>query len=163
MLMPPNLAISLGSVKSLLVLPSQIDQALAARLRTAALLLVPRIVPESRLGTMRRRFDARGALAGTVGLVLLVDAVSQAPRYGWGATRTIVVLAGAVALLSAFLVIESRAKDPILPLSIFRLRTLAGANAAGLLLGGSFFALSSSFPSFAIVATSHARWIDGIP
>jgi len=107
---------------------------------TAALLLVPRIVPESRLGAKRRRFDALGALAGTVGLVLLVDAVSQAPRFGWGATRTIAVLAGAVALLSAFLVIESRAKDPILPLSIFRLRTLAGANAAGLLLGGSFFA-----------------------
>jgi EmrB/QacA subfamily drug resistance transporter len=107
---------------------------------TAALLLVPRIVPESRLAATRRRFDALGALAGTVGLVLLVDAVSQAPRYGWGATRTIVVLAGAVALLSAFLVIESRAKDPILPLAIFRLRTLAGANAAGLLLGASFFA-----------------------
>jgi len=106
----------------------------------AALLLVPRIVPESRLAATRRRFDALGALAGTVGLVLLVDAVSQAPRYGWGATRTIAVLAGAVALLTAFLVIESRAKDPLLPLPIFRLRTLAGANAAGLLLGGSFFA-----------------------
>ena len=107
---------------------------------TAALLLVPRIVPESRLAATRRRFDALGALAGTVGLVLLVDAVSQAPRYGWGATRTIAVLAGAVALLTAFVVIESRAKDPLLPLPIFRLRTLAGANAAGLLLGGSFFA-----------------------
>jgi EmrB/QacA subfamily drug resistance transporter len=107
---------------------------------TAALLLVPRIVPESRLAATRRSFDALGAVAGTVGLVLLVDAVSQAPRYGWGATRTIAVLAGAVALLGAFLVIESRAKDPILPLPIFRLRTLAGANAAGLLLGGSFFA-----------------------
>ena len=106
----------------------------------AALLLVPRIVPESRLAATRRRFDALGALAGTVGLVLLVDAVSQAPRYGWGATRTIAVLAGAVALLTAFVVIESRAKDPILPLAIFRLRTLAGANAAGLLLGASFFA-----------------------
>jgi EmrB/QacA subfamily drug resistance transporter len=106
----------------------------------AALLLVPRIVPESRLAATRRRFDALGALAGTVGLVLLVDAVSQAPRDGWGATRTIAVLAGAVALLAAFLVIESRAKEPILPLRIFRLRTLAGANAAGLLLGGSFFA-----------------------
>jgi EmrB/QacA subfamily drug resistance transporter len=107
---------------------------------TAALLLTPWLVPESRLAATRRRFDALGALGGTVGLVLLVDAVSQAPRYGWGATRTIAVLAGAVALLAAFLVIENRAKDPILPLRIFRLRTLAGANAAGLLLGGSFFA-----------------------
>ena len=105
-----------------------------------ALLLAPRIVPESRLETVRRRFDAAGALAGTGGLVLLVAAISQAPQYGWGATRTIGVLAGAVALLVAFLLIERRVTDPILPLSIFRLRTLAGANTAGLLLGASFYA-----------------------
>jgi EmrB/QacA subfamily drug resistance transporter len=105
-----------------------------------ALLLAPRIVPESRLDTARRKFDAAGALAGTGGLVLLVDAISQAPQYGWGATRTIAVLAAAAVLLAAFLLIERRVTDPILPLSIFRLRTLAGANTAGLLLGGSFYA-----------------------
>ena len=106
----------------------------------AALVLAPRIVPESRLAAARRRFDAAGALAGTGGLVLLVDAISQAPQYGWGATRTIFVLAASAALLIAFLVIESRATEPVLPLSIFRLRTLTGANLAGLLLGGSFYA-----------------------
>jgi EmrB/QacA subfamily drug resistance transporter len=105
----------------------------------AALLLAPRIVPDSRLATTRRRFDALGAIAGTGGLVLLVDAISQAPQYGWGAMRTLVVLAASAALLVAFLVIENRVESPILPLSIFRLRTLAGANTAGLLLGGSFF------------------------
>jgi EmrB/QacA subfamily drug resistance transporter len=105
-----------------------------------ALALAPWIVPDSRLTTTRRRFDALGALAGTAGLVLLVDAVAQAPQYGWGAARTIGALAASAALLAAFLVIESMVKEPILPLSIFRLRTLAGANAAGLLLGGSFFA-----------------------
>jgi EmrB/QacA subfamily drug resistance transporter len=105
-----------------------------------ALVLAPRIVPDSRLASTRRRFDALGAVAGTSGLVLLVDAISQAPQYGWGATRTVALLAASVALLAAFLVIEARAEDPLLPLSIFRLRTLAGANAAGLLLGGSFFA-----------------------
>jgi EmrB/QacA subfamily drug resistance transporter len=104
------------------------------------LALVPRIVPDSRLATVRRRFDALGAIAGTGGLVLLVDAISQAPQYGWGATRTVVLLAASTALLVAFLVIEDRAKEPVLPLSIFRLRTLAGANVAGLALGGSFFA-----------------------
>jgi EmrB/QacA subfamily drug resistance transporter len=108
-------------------------------LGAAALALAPRIVPDSRLATTRRRFDALGAIAGTGGLVLLVAAISQAPQYGWGATRTIGVLAASAALLVAFLMIEARAKDPVLPLSIFRLRTLAGANAAGLLLGGSFF------------------------
>jgi EmrB/QacA subfamily drug resistance transporter len=104
-----------------------------------ALLLAPRIVPESRLDAVRRKFDAAGALAGTGGLVLLVDAISQAPQYGWGATRTIAVLAAAAVLLAAFLLIERRVTDPILPLSIFRLRTLTGANIAGLLLGGSFY------------------------
>ena len=106
----------------------------------AALALAPRIIPDSRLATTRRRFDALGAIVGTGGLVLLVDAISQAPQYGWGATRTIALLAASVALLAAFLAIENRAKEPVLPLSIFRLRTLAGANVAGLLLGGSFFA-----------------------
>jgi EmrB/QacA subfamily drug resistance transporter len=106
----------------------------------AALTLAPVIVPDSRLATTRRRFDTLGAIAGTGGLVLLVDAISQAPQYGWGATRTIGVLAASVALLVAFLVIENRVESPLLPLSIFRLRTLAGSNVAGLLLGGSFYA-----------------------
>jgi EmrB/QacA subfamily drug resistance transporter len=105
-----------------------------------ALALVPRLVPESRLATERRRFDAVGAVTGTAGLVLLVDAISQAPQYGWGAARTLSVLAASVALLAAFLAIETRVEDPILPLRIFQLRTLAGANVAGLLLGGSFYA-----------------------
>jgi EmrB/QacA subfamily drug resistance transporter len=106
----------------------------------AALALAPRIVPESRLTTSQRSFDALGAIAGTGGLVLLVDAISQAPQYGWGAARTLVALVGSVILLGGFLVIESRVPDPILPLRIFRLRTLAGANLAGVLLGASFFA-----------------------
>ena len=108
--------------------------------RCGTRLSLPRIVPDSRLATTGRRFDVFGAIAGTGGLVLLVDAISQAPQYGWGATRTIVLLAASIAVLIAFLVIESRVKDPLLPLSIFRLRMLAGANVAGLLLGGSFFA-----------------------
>ena len=70
----------------------------------AALAVAPRVVPESRLATTRRRFDALGAISGTGGLVLLVDAISQAPQYGWGATRTVALLAASAALLTAFLV-----------------------------------------------------------
>jgi Na+/melibiose symporter-like transporter len=104
------------------------------------LVLVPRIVPDSRVATERRRFDALGAIIGTSGLVLLVVAISQASQYGWSATRTIAALAAAAGLLAAFLVIETRVQSPLMPLSIFQRRTLAGANAAGLLLGASFFA-----------------------
>ncbi len=104
------------------------------------LALAPRVVPDSRIASARRRFDVAGATAGTGGLVLLVDAISQAPQYGWASPRTIAVLCASVGLLVAFLVIERWVEDPLLPLGIFRLRTLAGANVAALLLGGSFFA-----------------------
>jgi MFS family permease len=97
-------------------------------------------VPNGASASARRRFDVAGAAAGTGGLVLLVDAISQAPQYGWTSPRTIAVLGASITLLISFLVIESRVKDPLLPLRIFRLRSLAGANVAGLLLGGSFFA-----------------------
>jgi EmrB/QacA subfamily drug resistance transporter len=106
----------------------------------SVLLLARRLVPESRLETTQRRYDPFGAITVTGGLVMLVYAISQAPHYGWGATRTIAVLSGAVVLLAAFLMIESRVEAPLMPLRIFRLRTLAGANAAGLLLGASFYA-----------------------
>src|SRR5690242_4660903 len=106
----------------------------------AALLLAPRIVPESRLDTARRRYDPFGAVTVTGGLSLLVYAVSTAPQTGWGSARTVSLLAVSVVLLAAFLVIETRLQAPLLPLRIFRLKTLAGANAVSMLLGGSFFA-----------------------
>jgi EmrB/QacA subfamily drug resistance transporter len=106
----------------------------------AALLLAPRMVPESRLDTARRRFDPLGAVTITGGLVLAVYALSQAPQHGWGSARTISLFAAAGVLLLSFLVIETRVEAPLLPLRIFRLRTVAGANAVALLLGASFFA-----------------------
>jgi EmrB/QacA subfamily drug resistance transporter len=105
----------------------------------AALLLAPRIVPESRLAGARRRFDLLGAVTVTGALLLLVYAISQAPRAGWGSARTVALLAVSAALLLSFGVIEARAAAPLVPLRIFRLRTVAVANAVGLLLGGSFF------------------------
>jgi MFS family permease len=106
----------------------------------AALLLAPRVVPESRLATARRRYDPFGAVAVTGGLSLLVYAISTAPQAGWGTARTVTLLATSAALLAAFLVIETRVQAPLMPLRIFGNKTLAGANAVGMLLGGSFFA-----------------------
>jgi len=106
----------------------------------AALLLAPRIVPESRLEGVRRRFDPLGAITVTSGLLLLVYALSKAPEVGWGAARTVTLLAVSAASLLAFLLVETRVEAPLMPLRIFRLRTVAAANAVGLLLGGSFFA-----------------------
>src|SRR5947207_9060972 len=106
----------------------------------AALLLAPRIVPESRLTTERRRYDPFGAVTVTGGLSLLVYAVSTAPQAGWASARTVTLLAASAALLTAFVVIETRVEAPLMPLRIFRSTTLAGANAVSVLLGGSFFA-----------------------
>jgi EmrB/QacA subfamily drug resistance transporter len=104
-----------------------------------SLLLVRRVVPETRVDTARRRYDPLGAVTVTGSLVLLVYAIAQAPQVGWSASRTIAELAVAVVLLGAFLTIESRGEAPLLPLRIFRLSTLAGANAVGFLLGASFY------------------------
>jgi EmrB/QacA subfamily drug resistance transporter len=105
-----------------------------------ALLLAPRVVPESRRAGARRRYDAFGAITVTGGLVALVYAISQAPTVGWTAARTLALLAASAALLAGFLVIEAKAEAPLLPLRLFRLKTLAGSNAVGFLLGASFFA-----------------------
>jgi EmrB/QacA subfamily drug resistance transporter len=105
----------------------------------AALVLAPRIIPESRLDAARRRFDPLGAVTVTGGLLVLVYALSKAPEVGWGAARTVTLLAVSAASLVAFLVVETRVEAPLMPLRIFRLRTVAAANAVGLLLGGSFF------------------------
>ncbi len=105
----------------------------------AAMLLARRILPESRLHGARRRYDPLGAITVTGSLVLLVYATSQAPAAGWTAARTLAMLTAAAALLAAFVVIEASAEAPLLPLRLFRLRTLAGSNAVGFLLGASFY------------------------
>src|SRR5262249_57936043 len=79
-------------------------------------------------------------VAVTGGLSLLVYAISTAPQVGWATARTVTLLAVSAALLVAFVVIETRVEAPLMPLRIFQTKTLAGANAVGLLLGGSFFA-----------------------
>jgi predicted MFS family arabinose efflux permease len=77
----------------------------------------------------------------TAGLSLLVYAIVDAVNAGWGSTATISKLAGAVVLLAAFLIIEMRQRHPLMPFTIFRLRTLRGANIVGLLVGMSLFSM----------------------
>ena len=75
-----------------------------------ALLLIRRVVPETRVDTARRRFDPLGAVTVTAALVLLAYAIAQAPQVGWGQPRTIAELAIGAALLGAFLAIEAAAR-----------------------------------------------------
>jgi EmrB/QacA subfamily drug resistance transporter len=103
--------------------------------------LAPRTLVESRRGDAGSTFDIPGAVTVTAGLALLVYAVVDAVNVGWGSTRTIACLIAAVLLLIAFVVIELRENDPLMPFSIFRLRTLRGANIVGLLIGMSLFSM----------------------
>jgi EmrB/QacA subfamily drug resistance transporter len=105
------------------------------------LLVTTSIVPESRReGEEERHYDALGAVLVSSGLALLVYAISEAPNVGWGTARTIGLLIGAGVLLIAFLVNERRVADPLMPFHIFQVRTVAGANAVGFLLGSVIFA-----------------------
>ena len=89
----------------------------------------------------RRTCHGCGAVTVTSGLSLLVYAIVDAESSGWGSTKTIGLLAAAVALLGVFTLIEQRSDAPLVPFSIFRKRTLTGANVVGLLVGGSLFAM----------------------
>lgn len=80
----------------------------------------------------RPGFDAFGALTATGGVLLLVFALTRAPEVGWGSAVTVLSLVAAVALLIAFVVIQSRRSEPLVQLSIFRSRTLSTANIVGL-------------------------------
>ena len=110
------------------------------------LLLVPRVVTESRAPEMARHFDVAGAVTVTGSLMLLVYGLTRAPTVGWGSAETIGAFIGFAVLMAAALVIEQRSRSPLIDLKIFRRRTLAGANVIGLLLGtmlvGMFFLLT---------------------
>jgi EmrB/QacA subfamily drug resistance transporter len=106
----------------------------------AAFAVTPFLIGESRDATAKS-FDVPGAVLVTSGLVALVYAITQANDYGWASLETVGLFAASVALLAAFLGWEARAKDPLMPFSIFRLRTLVGANVAGLILGTAMFGM----------------------
>ncbi len=103
--------------------------------------LAPRVLVESKLEDAERSFDVAGAITVTAGLSLLVYALVDAVNVGWGSAATLVKLAAAALLLIAFVVIEHRERWPLMPFSIFRLRTLRGANIVGLLVGMSLFSM----------------------
>jgi MFS family permease len=106
-----------------------------------ALALCPRLIAESRAEGETRAFDVAGAVTVTAALSVLVYALLDANEAGWGSTQTIVLIAISVVLLAAFVAIELRARKPLVPFSIFRIRTLTGANVVGLLVGASLFSM----------------------
>ena len=103
------------------------------------LILTPIYVRESRREDVVHDYDLPGAISVTGGLIVLVYAISQAPVVGWGTFRTIGLLVLAGVLLAFFLIWEAREDEPLMPLSIFRIRLVAAANAVGFLLAGGMY------------------------
>jgi EmrB/QacA subfamily drug resistance transporter len=99
----------------------------------------PWLLRESRANLDHRYFDVAGATSITAGLMLLVYAMTRAAQHGWGTATTIGLLAASAALIVAFVVIELRSHAPLLPMRIFRLRTLATSNATQLLVAAALF------------------------
>jgi EmrB/QacA subfamily drug resistance transporter len=100
---------------------------------------VPFVLRESRANLDHRHFDTAGAASITGGLMLLVYAMTRAAQHGWINPETIGLLAASAALIVGFVLIELRSKAPLLPLRIFRLRTLTASNVSGLLLAAAVF------------------------
>jgi EmrB/QacA subfamily drug resistance transporter len=105
----------------------------------AAALLAPAVLHESRGELGHRHFDARGAVTVTGGLMLFVYALSRAPQHGWGSASTLGLLAASVASIAAFIRIELRSPWPLLPMRMFRNRTLSSANATMAIIGAVMF------------------------
>jgi EmrB/QacA subfamily drug resistance transporter len=105
------------------------------------LVLTPLFVPESRADAARRGFDAVGALTVTLGTTVLVFTLIKATSWSWGSGRTIAGLAIAAALIAAFLLIEQRTRDPLVPLRIFSNRSLSSADLTMLLVAAALFGM----------------------
>jgi MFS family permease len=149
----------------------------------AAAALAPVLLRESRAELGHRHFDVRGAATATSGLMLLVYGLTKATSDGWTSTETLAALTGSAALLASFVALEARSPWPLLPLRLFRRRTLSAANAAMAIIGAvafsEFFLLTLylqdvlgysamqsgvAFVAFAgtvVVASNVAQWIVG--
>jgi EmrB/QacA subfamily drug resistance transporter len=100
------------------------------------LILTPFLLPESRAYSGPRRIDVLGAILVTSGLVALVYALAEGNTLGWTSLATLGLLAAAVVLLAAFIFVETRSADPLVRLSLFKRRTITGANLISFLAPG---------------------------
>jgi MFS family permease len=100
-----------------------------------------RLVPGEHHRARLVNFDALGAFLATAGMLLLVYALVNAPDVGWSKARTIGELGGAAALLAAFVANELRHRNPLFPLSIFRINGLGAADATQVIAMAGFYSL----------------------
>ncbi len=105
-----------------------------------ALVLTPLWIPESR-DARATTFDFPGAGLITGSLIVAVLGITQANQWGWGSATTWITFGVAAVLFVLFLAWESRQVAPLIPLSIFRVRTVLGANIASFILATALFSM----------------------
>jgi EmrB/QacA subfamily drug resistance transporter len=105
-----------------------------------AFVLAPILLSESK-DAHGQSHDIPGAVLVTSGLVLLVLGITQGQTWDWGSGKTIGTFVASGILLAAFVLWEQRQRDPLMPLSIFRLQTLTAANVAGFIMGTALFSM----------------------
>jgi len=138
-------------------------------------------VPESRDETLSRRLDYPGVLLAMLGLAGLTYSLTEAPTSGWSNPLILATLLAGIAALAAFVVVERRAPEPIVPFHLFRSRTFTGTNLITLFLYGALYANIFFYPlnliqaqgypesragltllPFAILLTLLSRWAGGL-
>lgn len=98
------------------------------------------LLPAARGHAHGEKLDVAGAVTVTLALMLAVYGVVNGNEAGWASARTLGLLGAAVVLLAAFVAIESRVKHPLMPLGLFRLRSVSVANVVGVLWAAAMFA-----------------------
>jgi len=102
----------------------------------------PRLIPAIRPDAgVTRRIDIPGAVLVTAGMAAIVYGLISGADAGWTAARTLVALPAGVLLLAVFVLVERRSRSPLMPLRIFRLRTVSSANAVMILTGAAVVSL----------------------
>jgi EmrB/QacA subfamily drug resistance transporter len=121
---------------------------------TFALVMVPRVLPESRMARAGRHVDVPGAVMATGGLVAIVDGLLQAASHSWGSWQVLLPLLGGVVLLLLVAVWEARAAEPLIPLRFFTNRTRVTSNITSL-------ALFSAFIGYVVMLTWYMQQVLG--
>ena len=104
----------------------------------ASMRLLPHHIGEE---NKKIRLDLPGAVLATAGLMSLVYGLSQAPQHGWGSSQVIGFLIASAVLLVSFVINEGRTDQPLLPLSLFRIRNVAGGNGTALAIACTLFSM----------------------
>jgi EmrB/QacA subfamily drug resistance transporter len=104
-------------------------------------ILALRFIPVHASETDHNDLDLIGAISVTAGLMTLVYGLTEAPVWGWTSAQTLSWLGASIILLGLFVFNETRSKHPLMPLSIFKIRNLSGANLTQLPITAAMFSM----------------------